>query len=154
MPCCWEKVTLALGVGLYVVHLLYCVDLHLGAQMLLRPLREYLAETENIDEYKVLETAGEYTVAVGRTLLYPLTVLIILMLSRIRLFDAWSMTPGLWIVLGVGAVLLTGASLVIVSEARSMRREALERAYKESTRSRLRRSQRLCRRKPLGSKAG
>jgi hypothetical protein len=124
-----EKVVLAFGVGLYVVHLLYCLDLHLGAQMLLRALREYLAENKNIDEYKVLQTAGEYTVAVGRTLLYPLTVLIILMLSRIRLFDAWSMTPALWIVLGVGACVLTGASLVIVAEARSMRREALERAH-------------------------
>jgi hypothetical protein len=86
---------------------------------------------ENIDEYKVLETAGEYTVAVGRTLLYPLTVLIILMLSRISLFDAWSMTPSLWIALGAGAILLTGASLVIVSEARSMRGEALARARKQ-----------------------
>ncbi|MET0253706.1 MAG: hypothetical protein ABW214_06710 [Terrimicrobiaceae bacterium] len=123
-----EKVVLSLGVGLYIVHLLYCLDLHLGAQMLLEALRGHLAENKNIDEYKVLETAGEYTVAVGRTLLYPFTVLIIIMLSRIRLFDAWSMTPSLWIVLGAGAVLLTGASLVIVSEARRMREEALERA--------------------------
>ena len=124
-----EKVVLALGVGLYIVHLLYCLDLHLGAQMLLGALRGRLAENKNIDEYKVLETAGEYTFAVGRTLLYPFTVLIIVMLSRIRLFDAWSMTPSLWIVLGVGAILLTGASLVIVSEARGMREEALERAH-------------------------
>ncbi|HEY5706432.1 MAG TPA: hypothetical protein VIS96_12740 [Terrimicrobiaceae bacterium] len=123
-----EKVTLALGIGLYVVHLLYCLDLHLGAWMLLCALREHLAKSENVDECKVLETAAEYTVAVGRTLLYPLTVLIILMLSRISLFDAWSMTPSLWIALGAGAIFLTGASLMIVSEASRMRGEAIERA--------------------------
>ncbi len=126
-----EKIGLALGIGLYIVHLLYCLDLHLGAQTLLQALREQLAENESLDEYRVLETAGEYTVAVGRTLLYPLTVLIILMLSRIRLFDAWSMTPSLWITLCVGAVLLTAASLAIVSEAGRMRKEALDRTHEK-----------------------
>ena len=58
LPFCWSRSRVTSG-GLYIVHLLYCLDLHLGAQMLLGALRGHLAENKNIDEYKVLETAGD-----------------------------------------------------------------------------------------------
>ena len=53
------------------------------------------------------------TSVIGRTLLYPLTVLILIILSRLWLFDNWVMTPSLTITFALGAVLLVGASVAL-----------------------------------------
>jgi hypothetical protein len=129
-----EKLVLALGVGLYIVHLLYCLDVHFMAFLLLRSLRQYFSESttalsvreHRAKAYAILEAAGEYTDAAGRTLLYPFTVLVLIMLSRVHLFDAWRMTPSLWLTLVIGAVFLGTASLALVLEARSLRKTALK----------------------------
>lgn len=126
----WEKVCLALGVGLYIVHLLYCLDVHVMALILLRSLRQYFDMAKRDDNlvtvaHRVLEPAAQYTLAAGRTLLYPLTVLILIMLSRIHFFDAWTMTPSLWLTMLIGAVVLAGASLLLVWEAIQLRSEVL-----------------------------
>jgi hypothetical protein len=125
-----EKVTLAFGVGLYIVHLLYCLDVHVMALILLRSLRQYFDTAKRDHQLvtvacRILEPAAEYTLAAGRTLLYPLTVLVLIMLSRIHFFDAWRMTPSLWLTMLIGAVVLAGASLLLVSEAVRLRSEVL-----------------------------
>jgi hypothetical protein len=60
------------------------------------------------------------TRTVGLTLLYPLTILSLLFLSRLRLFDNWNMTPSLVITFMVGAVILIVSSLLIVSSGRRL----------------------------------
>ena len=93
-----ERVALAFGVGLYIAHLLDRLDLHVTGFVFLRGLGQYFESKDSdatIEEqsYEILELAGGFTAAAGQTLLYPLTVLVLIMLSRMRLFDAWSMTP-------------------------------------------------------------
>ena len=130
-----ERFVLALGVGLYIVHLLYCLDVHFMAFLLLRSLRQYFSDSTTnafgdrqgrAKAYAILEAAGEYTDAAGRTLLYPFTVLVLIMLSRIHLFDAWRMTPSLWLTLVIGAAFLGTASLALVREATLLRKTALK----------------------------
>lgn len=130
-----ERLVLALGVGLYIVHLLYCLDVHFMAFLLLRSLRQYFSDSTTnafgnrqgrAKAYAILEAAGEYTDAAGRTLLYPFTVLVLIMLSRIHLFDAWRMTPSLWLTLVIGAAVLVTASLALVREATRLRKTALK----------------------------
>src|SRR5205814_876938 len=49
-----EKVVLALGVGLYIIHLMYCLDLHLSACTLLRTLRSfYSTDVKSLDQDKI-----------------------------------------------------------------------------------------------------
>jgi len=128
-----DRVVLAFGVGLYIVHLLYCLDVHFMGFLLLRSLRQYFSDSTKASwvrkhrakAYAILEAAGEYTDAAGRTLLYPFTVLVLIMLSRIHLFDAWRMTPSLWLTLVIGAAFLGTASLALVREAVQLRKTAL-----------------------------
>jgi hypothetical protein len=130
-----DRIVLAFGVGLYIVHLLYCLDVHFMGLLLLRSLRQCFSDSRTnvlwlgqhkAEAYAILESAGEYTDAAGRTLLYPFTVLVLIMLSRIHLFDAWRMTPSLWVTLVIGAALLGTASLALVREAVQLRKTALK----------------------------
>jgi len=110
-----EKVVLALGVALYIVHLIYCLDLHLSAVTLLRVIGSFYSDSVKkktmlkINPQQFLVVLSEYTAVVGKTLLYPLTVLTLIILSRLPIFDAWGMTISLAI------TFLGGAALVILS---------------------------------------
>lgn len=116
-PFLIDKVVVALGVALYVIHLIYCLDLHLSARSLLRTLRSFysLAEVE-IKGSQMLIAVSELTAIIGKTLLYPLTVLILIILSRLQIFDAWIMTPSLTITFSLGAALLVAASVIVWRE--------------------------------------
>ena len=128
-----EKVILSLGVALYIIHLIYCLDLHLSALTLLRTLRSfYSADVRQrlgglpVQTKEMLEAVSELTLIIGRTLLYPLTVLILIILSRLRIFDNWAMTPSLTITFALGAFLLISASVVLWLEGSRLKRTALQ----------------------------
>ena len=128
-----EKVILSLGVALYIIHLIYCLDLHLSALTLLRTLRSfYSADVRQrlggllFQTKEMLEAVSELTLIIGRTLLYPLTVLILIILSRLRIFDNWVMTPSLTITFALGAFLLISASVVLWLEGSRLKRTALQ----------------------------
>jgi hypothetical protein len=130
-----EKVILSLGVALYIIHLIYCLDLHLSALTLLRTLRSfYTAEVQHrigglqLKTKEMLEAVSELTLIIGRTLLYPLTVLILIILSRLRIFDNWTMTPSLTITFALGALLLISASIVLWLEGSRLKKTALQQA--------------------------
>jgi len=107
-----EKIVLALGVTLYIVHLVFCLDLHVGAYKFIRALRStYEAAGPGIDAKSMLEGTSALTEIIGRTLLYPLTVLILIVLSRLPSFDNWVMTPSLALTFSGGALVLMIASL-------------------------------------------
>ncbi len=114
-----EKVVLAFGVGLYIIHLMYCLDLHLSACTLLQTLRSFYStgvksvHQDKIDANSMLTAASELTAIIGKTLLYPLTILILLIISRLAIFDNWTMTPSLSVTFFVGAAVLILASLVL-----------------------------------------
>lgn len=114
-----EKFVLAFGVALYIIHLIYCLDLHLSALTLLRILRSFYSPAvqyvtdAKIDARQMLTAVSALTAIIGKTLLYPLTVLILIILSRLRIFDAWAMTPSLTITFAGGAILLISASLTL-----------------------------------------
>jgi hypothetical protein len=115
-----EKVVLALGVGLYIIHLMYCLDLHISACTILATLRSFLSLDESeikpnggIKTGEMLAAVSEFTSIIGKTLLYPLTILILIIISRLKIFDNWSMTPSLSVTFLLGAVLLVLVSLIL-----------------------------------------
>ena len=73
----------------------------------------------------MLEATSTLTAIIGKTLLYPLTVLILIILSRLRIFDNWVMTPSLIITFALGAVLLVAASLALWLEGTRLKRTVL-----------------------------
>jgi hypothetical protein len=119
LPLLIEKIVLSLGVALYIIHLIFCLDLHVSAFSLLRNIRlRYDLPVEKrrkkpINETEMVTALGTLTAVIGKTLLYPLTVLILIILSRLQIFDNWVMTPSLTITFAIGAVVLVGASLLL-----------------------------------------
>jgi hypothetical protein len=73
----------------------------------------------------MLTSLGTLTTVIGKTLLYPLTVLILIILSRLDIFDNWVMTWSLGITFALGAVVLIGASLFLWWEGAKLRRAVL-----------------------------
>ena len=129
-----EKIVLALGVTLYMIHLIFCLDLHVGALNFLRALRavhgpaiweEIRSGQTNLQAKEMLEATASFTAIIGRTLLYPLTVLILIVLSRLRHFDNWVMTPSLTITFALGALALITASLVLWLEGARLKRQVI-----------------------------
>jgi hypothetical protein len=131
LPLLIEKIVLSLGVALYVIHLIFCLDLHVSAFSLLRKLRLHYHSAvdqtgkNSINETQMLAALGTLTTVIGKTLLYPLTVLILIILSRLKIFDNWVMTPSLTITFALGAVVLVGASLVLWSEGSRLKKIVL-----------------------------
>jgi hypothetical protein len=131
-PLLTEKIVLSLGVSLYIIHLLFCLDLHLCAFTLLRALRSFYApavqrkiKPGEIKTKLMLSATSHLTSIIGKTLLYPLTVLILIILSRLRIFDNWVMTPSLTITFALGAALLVAASLTLWIEGSRLKRVVL-----------------------------
>lgn len=129
-----EKVVLALGVSLYIIHLLFCLDLHIGAFNFLRALRAIYApvnwqKMESQQTHRkakeTLEATSAFTSIIGKTLLYPLTVLILIILSRLRQFDNWTMTPSLTITFALGALALVTASLILWLQGSRLKKQVL-----------------------------
>jgi len=131
-----EKIVLALGVSLYIIHLIFCLDLHIGAFNFLRALHAVPAPEvwTAMDKHHAHEKArhmlhatSAFTSIIGRTLLYPLTVLILIILSRLRQFDNWAMTPSLTITFSLGALALVTASLVLWLAGSRLKKQVLAR---------------------------
>jgi hypothetical protein len=129
-----EKIVLALGVSLYIIHLIFCLDLHIGAYNFLRALRALYApdcwkeiqkDGTRINAKQMLEATSTFTSIIGKTLLYPLTVLILIILSRLPHFDNWVMTPSLTITFSLGALALIAASLILWLEGSRLKKEVL-----------------------------
>ena len=126
-----EKLVLASGVALYIIHLVYCLDLHLFAFTLLRILRSFYSPAVarlthgDIHPRQMLTAVSTLTTIIGKTLLYPLTVLILIILSRLQIFDAWKMTPSLTITFAAGAILLISASVVLWRAGSELKRDVL-----------------------------
>lgn len=129
-----EKIVLSLGVSLYIIHLIFCLDLHLSAYTLLRTLRSFYSpavqremktKKARIDSKEMLCATSTLTSLIGKTLLYPLTVLILIILSRLRIFDNWVMTPSLTVTFSFGAILLVAASLVLWLEGARLKSAVL-----------------------------
>jgi hypothetical protein len=149
-----EKITLSAGVGLYIVHLCFCVELHLCSFIAIRRFTqavmnqtktnrkvrlsrksnivvsdESIAESDTSlgkgltsdDLTTMARCVGVLTKIVGFTLLYPLTILSLLILSRLRLFDAWAMTPSLAITFGCGGAILVAVSIMMLATSRTFR---------------------------------
>jgi hypothetical protein len=133
-----EKVVLALGVGLYIIHLMYCLDLHLSACTLLRTLRSFFStgmkslDQDKIDANSMLTAASELTAIIGKTLLYPLTILILLIISRLRIFDNWTMTPSLSVTFFIGAAALILASLVLWYQGKRLKSAVVNREQRKA----------------------
>jgi hypothetical protein len=126
-----EKVVLAFGVALYIVHLIFCLDLHFSAYRLLRVVGSHFdpvcptGSPSSIDFEQMLTSLGTLTTVIGKTLLYPLTVLILIILSRLTIFDNWVMTPSLIITFLFGAIVLVAASLLLWMEGSKLKRDVL-----------------------------
>ncbi|HZE13149.1 MAG TPA: hypothetical protein VE086_05285 [Chthoniobacterales bacterium] len=126
-----EKGALALGVGLYIIHLMYCLDLHVSACTLLRTLRSFYsshvlpADRAKIKPQEMLAATSELTAIIGKTLLYPLTILILIIISRLSIFDNWTMTPSLSVTFLAGAAALILASLVLWYEGARLKSAVL-----------------------------
>ncbi|WP_193212873.1 hypothetical protein [Luteolibacter marinus] len=157
-----EKITLSLGVGLYIIHLWYCVTLHVSSYrtigrigrklrkqtpLLVSEFRSLLHEeaqaihsTEKpsppnlaklpstVRLKEVLEGAKGLssgvrilTETVGVTLLYPLAILTLLLISRLRIFDDWNMMPSLLITFLFGALILLLSSVLLLTVSRDIR---------------------------------
>ena len=133
-----EKLVLALGVGLYIIHLMYCLDLHLSACTLLRTLRSFYSidvkslDHDKIDANLILTAASELTAIIGKTLLYPLTILILIIISQLRIFDNWTMTPSLWVTFFIGAAALILASLVLWYQGKRLKSAAVNREKRKA----------------------
>jgi hypothetical protein len=130
-PLLIEKIVLSFGVSLYIIHLFFCIDLHWSAMKLLRALSACYAPgtgqplDAGVDTPAIFAPLGTLTSVIGRTLLYPLTVLILIILSRLRLFDNWVMTPSLTVTFSLGALLLVAASLVLWLEGAQLKNGVL-----------------------------
>jgi len=138
-PLWIEKAVLAFGVALYIIHLMFCIDLHVSAYRFLRVLPRVCTPAalesphDKINVTATLAAVADLTSVIGRTLLFPLTVLILIILSRLRLFDNWRMTMSLSITFAAGAVLLIGASMLLWLEGARLKRAVLL-AYKDRSR--------------------
>ncbi|HKP02026.1 MAG TPA: hypothetical protein VJU77_01575 [Chthoniobacterales bacterium] len=138
-----EKIILALGVSLYIIHLVFCLHLHGTAFYFLRTLRA-ICERESwrriertgtrIKAKHMLEATSTFTAVIGKTLLYPLTVLILIILSRLRQFDNWTMTPSLAITFLAGASALITASLLLWVQGTRLKNEVLDRFAEDAER--------------------
>jgi hypothetical protein len=130
-----EKIVLALGVALYIVHLVFCLYLHYCAFRLLRVIKSYFrSEHEQpagmaIDKTRMLTSLGTLTTVIGKTLLYPLTVLILIILSRLDIFDNWVMTWSLGITFALGAIVLIVASLILWFQGAELKRAVLAQSW-------------------------
>jgi hypothetical protein len=130
-PLLIEKIVLSFGVSLYIIHLFFCIDLHRSAMKLLRALSTCYAPGAGqpldvgVNTPAIFAPLGTLTSVSGRTLLYPLTVLILIILSRLRLFDNWVMTPSLTVTFALGALLLVAASLVLWLEGAQLKNAVL-----------------------------
>jgi hypothetical protein len=123
-----EKIVLALGVALYIIHLIFCLELHVSALRLLRQLRllySSAADENHINATQTLAALSTLTTVIGKTLLYPLTVLILIILSRLTIFDNWVMTPSLMLTFMGGAIVLVGASLFLWLEGARLKKVVL-----------------------------
>jgi hypothetical protein len=125
-----EKSVLALGVALYIVHLIFCLVLHFNTGELLNRIRKHFQSEDGmagtqIDRAQMLTSLGTLTMVIGKTLLYPLTVLILIILSRLTIFDNWVMTPSLTITFALGAIVLVVASLILWLEGAKLKRAVL-----------------------------
>jgi hypothetical protein len=128
LPLLLEKIVLALGVALYIIHLIFCLELHVSALRLLRQLRLLYssAPDENqINATEMLSALSTLTTIIGKTLLYPLTVLILIILSRLSIFDNWVPTASLVITFAGGAIVLVGASLILWLEGAGLKKIVL-----------------------------
>jgi hypothetical protein len=127
-----EKVVLSFGVGLYIIHLMYCLDLHVSACTVLRTLRSFFELEESqlkahgkINAKQMVAAVSEITSIIGKTLLYPLTILILIIISRLRIFDNWAMTPSLSVTFLLGATLLVLVSLILWYEGARLKSAAV-----------------------------
>jgi hypothetical protein len=133
-----EKVVLALSVGLYIIHLMYCLDLHVSACTLLRTLRSFYStgvkslDQDKIDANSMLTAASQLTAIIGKTLLYPLTILILIIISRLTIFDNWTMTPSLSVTFFLGAAALILAALVLWYEGARLKSAAVNREQRKA----------------------
>lgn len=118
-----EKLSISGGVGLYIIHLCFCVELHFCAYEIINRITAALPENEapgtahsvgDRDLRMIAKGVGLLTRVVGFTLLYPLTILSLILLSRLRLFDDWTMTPSLVLTLLFGVVVLVTVSIMIL----------------------------------------
>jgi hypothetical protein len=128
LPLLIEKIVLALGVALYIIHLIFCLELHVSALRLLRQLRLLYssgADENHMDAAEMLYALSTLTTVIGKTLLYPLTVLILIILSRLAIFDNWVVTPSLVITFAGGAIVLAGASLILWLEGAGLKKTVL-----------------------------
>jgi len=80
----------------------------------------------------MLTSLGTLTMVIGKTLLYPLTVLILIILSRLNIFDNWVMTPSLTLTFASGALVLVGASLILWLEGARLKKIVLAQPSVES----------------------
>ena len=133
-----EKIVLALGVALYIIHLIFCLDLHYCALKLLHAIHSHFQSEHKetggdaINTKQMLTSLGTLTMVIGKTLLYPLTVLILIILSRLNIFDNWVMTPSLTLTFASGALVLVGASLILWLEGARLKKIVLAQPSVES----------------------
>ena len=131
LPLLIEKIVLSLGVALYIIHLIFCLDLHVSALRLLRQLRlsfpssDDQAQGNAINAVQMLTPLSTFTLIIGKTLLYPLTVLILIILSRLTIFDNWVITPSLATTFALGAFVLVSASLFLWLEGARLKKVVL-----------------------------
>lgn len=132
----FERISLGCGVGLYIVHLVFCIELHFCAIATLRwfqrALNQKAVNPDGPALFKTIEITGRLTRVVGLTLLYPLSILSLLLLSRLRIFDDWTMTPSLFLTLLGGAGLLIFVALTLVTHSWRLRQDILERLASQS----------------------
>jgi hypothetical protein len=142
LPLLIEKIVLSLGVALYIIHLIFCLDLHVSALRLLRQLRlsfpssDDQAQGNAINAMQMLTSLSTFTLIIGKTLLYPLTVLILIILSRLSIFDNWVIAPSLAMTFALGAFVLVSASLFLWLEGARLKKvvlgqDVLQRAEKK-----------------------
>lgn len=125
LPFLIEKLTLSFGVGLYIIHLCFCFELHGSAFRLINRLAD-IVKTDSGDGpaeryHDAARQVERLTRVVGNTLLYPLTILTLLLLSRLRLFDDWNMMPSLLITFLLGVTILASASVLLLRAGRRFR---------------------------------
>jgi hypothetical protein len=80
----------------------------------------------------MLTAASQLTAIIGKTLLYPLTILILIIISRLTIFDNWTMTPSLSVTFFLGAAVLILASLVLWYEGARLKSAAVNREQRKA----------------------
>jgi hypothetical protein len=89
-------------------------------------------DQDKIDANSMLTAASELTAIIGKTLLYPLTILILLIISRLRIFDNWTMTPSLSVTFFIGAAALILASLVLWYQGKRLKSAVVNREQRKA----------------------